>query len=200
MAKSPILILRILSPSTRNYDLTTKRKEYFLIPSLRHYLLIDSETVSASLFSRKEPQVWPKEPLHFSSPTDSIPLSASTSSSNSKTSTAKPASSQPANNPLFNMLLTAIATRHRRCRRVTIEFRLSSGQLTDTSLNVSSVRFRFLDVTQATDSTFEDTNRLRSRNAAGLSTSRTARMCLPGLANQGSRRMRSGSRVHVGAG
>lgn len=75
-AKSPILILEILSPSTRNYDLTTKRKEYFLIPSLRHYLLIDSETVAASLFTREEAQVWPKEPLHFSSPTDSIPLSA----------------------------------------------------------------------------------------------------------------------------
>ena len=74
--KSPTLIVEILSPSTRNYDLTTKRKEYFLIPSLRHYLLIDSETVAASLFTREEAQVWPKEPLHFSSPTDSIPLSA----------------------------------------------------------------------------------------------------------------------------
>ena len=74
--KSPTLIVEILSPSTRNYDLTTKRKEYFLIPSLRHYLLIDSETVAASLYSRGEAQVWPKEPRHFASPTDSIPLEA----------------------------------------------------------------------------------------------------------------------------
>ncbi len=75
-AKSPTLIVEILSPSTRNYDLTTKRKEYFRIPSLRHYLLIDSETVAASLYSREESQIWPKEPLHFSSPSDSIPLTA----------------------------------------------------------------------------------------------------------------------------
>ncbi len=42
--QSPSFILEVLSPSTDRYDLTTKRKEYFRIPSLRHYLLIDSAT------------------------------------------------------------------------------------------------------------------------------------------------------------
>jgi len=66
-AKAPALILEVLSPTTRNYDLTTKRKEYFFIPTLRHYLLLDSETVSVMLYSRQDSQPWPREPQYFSS-------------------------------------------------------------------------------------------------------------------------------------
>lgn len=73
---SPTLILEVLSPSTREYDLNTKRKEYFRIPSLRHYLLIDSETPSVLLYTRDPNQTWPKDPLSFTDPKAAIPLTA----------------------------------------------------------------------------------------------------------------------------
>jgi Uma2 family endonuclease len=74
--KSPILVVEVLSPSTRKYDLTTKRKEYFRIPSLRHYLVLDSEAESAILYTRDDNQTWPKDPLTFTDPKASIPLTA----------------------------------------------------------------------------------------------------------------------------
>lgn len=74
--KAPTLLVEVLSPSTRRYDLTTKRKEYFLIPSLRHYLLLDSEKVEATLFSREETTLWTEEPQKFCSLEESIPLEA----------------------------------------------------------------------------------------------------------------------------
>ncbi len=61
-ASSPTLILEVLAPSTRNFDLNTKRKEYFRIPSLCHYLLLDSESMTALLYTRTRGEVWPKEP------------------------------------------------------------------------------------------------------------------------------------------
>lgn len=76
IAKSPTLVLEVLSASTRKYDLTTKRKEYFRIPSLRHYLLLDSESIHAILYTREPDQTWPKEPLEFKALTDLIPFSA----------------------------------------------------------------------------------------------------------------------------
>lgn len=73
---SPTLVLEILSPSTRKYDLTAKRKEYFRIPTLRHYLLLDSEAVEATLFTRDAKATWPKDPERFSDPKSLIPLPA----------------------------------------------------------------------------------------------------------------------------
>jgi Uma2 family endonuclease len=73
---APSLVVEILSPSTRRYDLTAKRKEYFRIPSLRHYLLIDSETLSVLLYTRDSNQTWPKDPLTFTDPKSLIPLTA----------------------------------------------------------------------------------------------------------------------------
>lgn len=74
--EAPSLILEVLSPSTRKFDLSTKRKEYFRIPSLRHYLLIDSETPSVLLYTRDSNQTWPKDPLSFTDPKATIPLTA----------------------------------------------------------------------------------------------------------------------------
>lgn len=62
-ANSPTLILEVLSPSTRHFDLNTKRKEYFRIPSLCHYLLLDSEAIAAIVYTRGRGEVWPKEPV-----------------------------------------------------------------------------------------------------------------------------------------
>lgn len=75
-ARSPILILEVSSPSTRSFDLTDKRLEYFRIPTLRHYLVLDSESVSASLWSRLDGQTWPAEPQCFDDPRNIIKLEA----------------------------------------------------------------------------------------------------------------------------
>ena len=75
-AKAPTLVLEILSRSTRNYDLTIKRKEYFRIPSLRHYLVLDSDFVEARLYTRDADQTWPKDPQLFTDPKSLIPLTA----------------------------------------------------------------------------------------------------------------------------
>ena len=37
----PVVIVEILSPSTRNRDLTDKMQGYFALPSVQHYLLIE---------------------------------------------------------------------------------------------------------------------------------------------------------------
>ncbi len=75
-AKAPTLVLEILSRSTRNYDLTIKRKEYFRIPSLRHYLVVDSDFIEARLYTRDADQTWPKDPQLFTDPKSLIPLTA----------------------------------------------------------------------------------------------------------------------------
>jgi Uma2 family endonuclease len=75
-AKSPTLILEVLSPSTRGFDLTVKRDEYFRIPTLRHYLTLDSESIEARLYTRDANQTWPKEPQIFTDLKTLIPLSA----------------------------------------------------------------------------------------------------------------------------
>ncbi len=72
--QAPSLVLEVLSPSTRKYDLSTKRKEYFRIPSLRHYLLIDSESPSVLLYTRDANQTWPRDPQSFTDPKATIPL------------------------------------------------------------------------------------------------------------------------------
>ena len=38
----PVVIVEVLSPSTRSRDLGAKLGDYFLVPSLRHYLLVDA--------------------------------------------------------------------------------------------------------------------------------------------------------------
>lgn len=73
-AQSPVLVVEVLSPSTRKLDLNAKRKEYFRILSLRHYLLLDSETQEAHLYSREADSTWPKEAERFTNPKALIPL------------------------------------------------------------------------------------------------------------------------------
>ncbi len=40
---NPILVVEVLSPSTAQFDATTKLKGYFELPCLQHYLLVDPE-------------------------------------------------------------------------------------------------------------------------------------------------------------
>ncbi len=56
---NPSLIAEVLSPSTRQYDLTEKATRYRAIVSLQHYLLIDPATPFVQLHTRTErPGQW----------------------------------------------------------------------------------------------------------------------------------------------
>ena len=39
----PVIVVEVLSPSTRSHDTVGKLAGYFTLPSLRHYLIVDSE-------------------------------------------------------------------------------------------------------------------------------------------------------------
>ncbi|RZK62610.1 MAG: Uma2 family endonuclease [Hymenobacter sp.] len=56
--KHPVLIAEILSPSTAEYDRTTKFENYQKIPSLRHYLLISRAAWVVEWFRRDEAGQW----------------------------------------------------------------------------------------------------------------------------------------------
>lgn len=75
-SRRPILIVEVTSPSTRRFDLTTKRKEYFRIPTLCHYLVLDSESVHAQLYSREPGATWPKDPIKLTDLKASLALPA----------------------------------------------------------------------------------------------------------------------------
>ena len=40
---NPLIVVEVLSPSARGYDTGAKLTGYFLVPSLRHYLIVDAE-------------------------------------------------------------------------------------------------------------------------------------------------------------
>jgi len=49
-ATNPVALIEILSPSTRNYDRTTKFKLYQEIPTLQEYILVDSTSIRIEIF------------------------------------------------------------------------------------------------------------------------------------------------------
>lgn len=51
-ATEPTLVVEVLSPSTRVFDLTRKLDEYLTVPSLRHILVLDPEAPRARLHTR----------------------------------------------------------------------------------------------------------------------------------------------------
>jgi Uma2 family endonuclease len=55
---NPTLIVEVLSPSTEAYDRGKKFEHYRSIESLREYLLISSERISADLFTRQQDGRW----------------------------------------------------------------------------------------------------------------------------------------------
>ncbi len=57
-ATQPIIIIEILSPSTRQYDRGGKFKLYRDIPSLKEYLLVDSESINIEAFRINERKQW----------------------------------------------------------------------------------------------------------------------------------------------
>jgi Uma2 family endonuclease len=62
---NPQLIVEILSPSSRDYDERVKLVAYSTLKSLRHYILIDSERIWVSVYSRaSSDQLWRIQVAH----------------------------------------------------------------------------------------------------------------------------------------
>lgn len=55
---NPLLIIEVLSRSTRTYDRTDKFKEYKTLPSFQEYLLIDPDKCHIETHFREEPDLW----------------------------------------------------------------------------------------------------------------------------------------------
>ena len=67
---NPILIIEVLSRSTRKYDLTDKFSIYKSIPSLREYVTIDTKKSFIRTNFREEPDLWREK--EYSNLNDSI--------------------------------------------------------------------------------------------------------------------------------
>ncbi len=57
-ALNPVIIIEVLSPSTKNYNRGTKFKLYREIPTLKEYVLIDSETINVEIFAVNPEGYW----------------------------------------------------------------------------------------------------------------------------------------------
>ena len=68
----PSVLIEILSPSTKNYDRGTKFKLYRDIPSLKEYVLIDSEAASVEIFRLNESGHWQLE--EYKNPDDFLKI------------------------------------------------------------------------------------------------------------------------------
>lgn len=73
---NPVLVIEILSPSTRLYNLGTKLSHYQRVPALRHILFVDSEKLELRVYSRGEGKVWPGNPAVFLDRGQTIALAA----------------------------------------------------------------------------------------------------------------------------
>lgn len=58
---NPIVIIEVLSPSTSNYDHGEKFKLYRDIPTLKEYILVDSESIYIETFRLNESNHWELE-------------------------------------------------------------------------------------------------------------------------------------------
>ena len=57
-ALNPVILIEVLSPSTKNYDRGSKFKLYRDIPTLKEYVLIDSETINVEIFAINPEGYW----------------------------------------------------------------------------------------------------------------------------------------------
>lgn len=58
LIRAPVLIVEVLSPSTAGYDAGAKFAAYRTLPSLREYVLIDSERPRVDVFRRDASDHW----------------------------------------------------------------------------------------------------------------------------------------------
>lgn len=78
---NPAIIIEILSPSTKNYDRGEKFKLYRDIPTLKEYILVDSESIHVEIFRLNEAGHWELEeyklegePLNIKTINENIPI------------------------------------------------------------------------------------------------------------------------------
>lgn len=71
---NPTVIIEILSSSTKNYDRGEKFKLYRDIPTLKEYMLVDSESIHIEMFRLNENKHWELE--EFNSLNNNVPLNA----------------------------------------------------------------------------------------------------------------------------
>jgi Uma2 family endonuclease len=57
-AGAPFLVMEVLSPSTRDFDMLRKLEEYKTVPGLCHIVLIDSDRPQAFHWSRPSGEAW----------------------------------------------------------------------------------------------------------------------------------------------
>lgn len=69
---NPSVVIEILSPSTKEYDRGTKFKLYRAIPTLKEYILIDTDALNVEFFTRIENGIW--ELKEFKSLEDKIQI------------------------------------------------------------------------------------------------------------------------------
>ena len=60
-ALQPVILIEILSKTTRNYDRGVKFKLYRDIPTLKEYMLVDSENICVEIFRKNEHNHWELE-------------------------------------------------------------------------------------------------------------------------------------------
>jgi Uma2 family endonuclease len=80
-AINPTVLIEILSPSTRDYDRGGKFKLYREIPTLKEYVLVDTESILVEVFRVNESDHWeleeyksPEQTLQFTSLSISVAL------------------------------------------------------------------------------------------------------------------------------
>lgn len=72
-ATQPTVLIEILSPSTRNYDRGGKFKLYRDIPTLKEYILVDSEAIGIEVFRLNDRDHWELEEYKLPSDLLTIP-------------------------------------------------------------------------------------------------------------------------------
>jgi Uma2 family endonuclease len=62
-ADAPFLVLEVLSPSTRDFDMFGKLEEYKTVPTLAHIVIVDPDTPQIFHWSRSQNEPWRHELL-----------------------------------------------------------------------------------------------------------------------------------------
>jgi Uma2 family endonuclease len=61
---NPVIVVEVASPSTRKFDDTVKRDDYFSLPSVQHYLIVDPDGLPVIHYSRRGDGTILKSPVH----------------------------------------------------------------------------------------------------------------------------------------
>jgi Uma2 family endonuclease len=60
---NPVIVFEVLSPSSRQDDMTVKKREYQAVPSIRRYVLIDNTRIWVTIHARPGEGDWETGPL-----------------------------------------------------------------------------------------------------------------------------------------